>query len=344
MKRLAWLAAIPFAVACGGSDDAADPDGALPEADAAAIDAAVPTVDAAPNRGFTPPTAVTTAFELDEENGFVEVGPANWDCLGEPDAVVPTEEVISVSGRLKAFGGGEGDRVAGAQIVVFGSTDFYGTPIAGPVTTSETELDGDGNVIEPAGQYEVELDPGVTRVAFRATAEGYLDTYSLNRSFAADATDAVVNLDIVHESLADVLAALALQRQRTQGLGIIAGSVVDCDGHTVRHAIATVSPIAGELEHLPGVITFYFNGNPNSPAPQRPRLETHDDGIILIPELEPTEEYVYVQVWGFPDQAAFDSDDLQLLSELETTIPEDGLLTSALVPLFSEPSNGGDEE
>jgi hypothetical protein len=343
MKRLAWVAAMSLAAACGGGDDAADPDGA-PLADASDIDATVPTADAAPNRGFIPPVEVTTAYTV-EDGAFVEVGPANWGCIGDPDSVETTEEEVDVTGRLKEFGGGEEDRVEGAEIVVFAETDFYASTIAGPVTTSEAEEDGEGTVLDPGGEYEgITLDPGVTRVAFRATAEGYVDTYSLNRSFAADATEGTVDLDIVPESLANILAALVLGGPRTPGLGIVAGSIVDCDGNTVKHAIATVSTVAGEVEHLPGVETYYFNGNPEGPAPSPPRIDSHEDGLILIPELDPTEDFLYVQVWGFVDADALASGELELLSELETNIPDNGLLTTGLPPLAS-PANGdnGDE-
>jgi hypothetical protein len=333
MKRLAWLAAIPFAVACGGSDDdgGADPD--------ASVDVdAQPQADAEPEE-VNPISGVTAAFETDEDGNLVAVGEANWDCIGDADEAETTLNPITISGRVNEFLDRDLEDV---EIVVFDTTDFYADPIAGPVAAIDPDDDEDGLLYE-----DLVLPAGVTRVAFRVTSDQSLITFSLGQTFEADAEVAEVNLSPLADVTADTLAGAALQRGRTEGLGIVAGDVFDCDGNRVMHTIGALSTTSGELNPpVDAWRTYYFGAL----LPVAARTETQNNGRFMIPEIQPSEDPIYVQVWGYPDQSSFDNDELVLLSELETTIVADGLLTAAMRPLTGEDDgdngngngNGGD--
>ena len=320
MQRLAWLASISLvAAACGGSDDNGDTGvDASVEADAAAPQPDADTGDVNPISG------PTLAFDSDG----VEVGPANWDCLGDPDPVEETENDIEVSGQLSEFLNAALDEY---EISAFASLEFDGEPTAGPV-----ECDGDG--CDPT-EYELTIPAGVTRVAFRVETNNDLVTFTLGHSFESDATEATVNFNVVGDGTASTLAVAALRRDRTAGLGIVAGDVVDCEGNFVRHAIAALSTTSGELAPVAEAErSFYFGGQ----LPVGARTETQADGRFMIPEIT-ADELVYVQAWGYISHEDFDNDELTLLSELGIEIPEDALITSPFAPLYSEADNGGDD-
>ena len=198
MKKLAWLAPFAFApmIACGddgggGVDvDASTSLDANPGFPDASSPDAGPTTDAAPNPGFVMPSAVTAAAE-DVDGTWTEVGAANWDCLGTADDVESPAEAVTVTGTVSPFSGmGTPEPVEGGEVSLFTSTDFF----ADSVATSDP-IAGDGS-------YSIEVPAGVERVALRVDIDKYLPTFTLDQSFAADATAATVNLDAVQEQTA----------------------------------------------------------------------------------------------------------------------------------------------
>ena len=331
MKRLAWMAAISLAAACGSDDN-----GEV-EVDASTdvADAQVPEADADPgdDRDITD---VTTAYAPDEDGNLQEVGPANWDCLGEPIEVHETENDITVSGRVTEFLNNDLEDV---QVAVFDSTDFYADPIADPVNAVDPGDDEGGVVYE-----DLVVPAGVTEVIFRITTSDSLITFSRGASFDEDADQAEEDerdLGAFSDLTAGFLAGPALGGPRTDELGIVAGDVVDCDGNTVKHTIAALSTTSGELTpHDDSEGPFYFPGQ----LPDSDHTETNDNGRFMIAEIAPTEDFLFVQVWGYPDQESFDAEELVLLSEQATTIVADGLLTTAFPPLAGEPDDDDDDD
>jgi hypothetical protein len=314
MKKVAWFSAALFVAACGSDNGGGtEPDGggdvdAEAEADAEVDD-----------RDISGPT---TAFEENENGGRDEVGLANWGCLGDPDDAEETQNEIVVTGRITEF---LGNALEDVEVAVFDSNDFYADPYAGPVAAVDPDDGEDGLLYE-----DLAIPAGVTRVAFRITTSDTLITFSLGHTFEPEAETDERDVGAVGDTTAGILAGAALQGPRTQGLGIVAGDVVDCDGNTVRNAIGAMSTTSGTLTPYDNnERTFYFGGQ----LPVRANTETQADGRFLIPEIEPTEDPVYVQVWGYQDQDAYDNDELTLLSELETTIIADGLITSGFPPL-----------
>ena len=128
-----------------------------------------------------------------------------------------------------------------------------------------------------------------------------------------------------------------LGRTRTQGRGIIAGSMNDCDGNRVMHAIATVSSTSGEVDMVEDAVTSYFSAS-EFPGGIGVRTETTESGLFLIPELHESQDPVYLQVWGYPTQGDLDSGELVQLAEVETTVLGDAIITVGADPLRTDAS------
>lgn len=319
MKRLPWLAAAVLALAACPSDDDGTPDADV-----------TPDADRTPDAGENGEEISGPTVAYDEDGD--EVGDANWDCLGEPDDLEPTENEIELSGEITEFMGGDLDEV---EVAAFDDRDFFADPIAGPVTAEENGEDGE-IVFD-----ELTLPEGVGRVAIRMTAEDHLETHSLGQTFEPDATEEELEMEIIALSTADLLAQSTVDRPVTEGLGHVAGQALDCDGNALGHVVAEISTESGELEpYEDAERTFYFIGGQ---LPPQAATEADVDGQFIIPEVEPSEETLYVQVWGYPDQEAYDEGERVLLSELDTTVPPDGLVSAPLLPLAEESENGGGE-
>lgn len=323
MQLAAGLSAGLVLGACPSDDDPDEgPDAEVtPDADT--------TPDAAENGEDEVPSGVTVAFDDGQE-----VGEANWECLGDPDDIEPTENEIEVSGAIQEFMDGDLDEV---EVAAFDSRDFFDDVTAGPVTA---EAPGDeDDLVEFDG---LVLPEGQTRVAMRMTADEHVDTYSLERTFDPEATEADLEMDIIADSTADLLANQTVGDPITDGLGHVAGDALDCDGNALGHVIVEISTESGELVPYEDTErTFYFGG---SLLPASEYEETDVDGRFLIPEIEPSEDYLYVQAWGYPDEEAYENEELVLLSELETTIPPDGLVSAPFHPLRGEDENDEGEE
>jgi hypothetical protein len=303
MKLLALACSLSlFAFGCG--DDGGDDD-------TATVDAAVSS-----NPGFVPPEGVTTAW--DSQGGqWVEVGPADWSCLGTPSDDQPTAGAVTLSGAVDDFQ--TGDPVPGATVSVFPGVDFDN-----PVDTVTADANGD---------YTATLPAGTTRFGFKAEADGTLDTYLLNQVVAdPQATTAGFTVNSVSELTANALPAF-IGVTRTPGLGVLAGAMRDCDNNEVSNAIVTVSGTSGEADHLGGAETYYFSaGSTELPVRHNQQLATNSNGLFVVIEI-PIAAEAYVQVWGFQDQAALDGGDLTLLAEIPAPVVADSVITTSLEPL-----------
>lgn len=293
-----------FAFGCGGDDDGGDDD-------TPAVDAAVSA-----NPGFVPPEGPTTAWNS-EGGQWVEVGPADWSCLGTPSDDQPTAAEVTLSGPVEDFQ--TGDPVPGATVTVFAGVDFDN-----PADSVTADVNGD---------YTVTLPAGTTRFGFKAEGDGTLDTYLLNQIVAdPQATTASFTVNSVSELTANALPAF-IGVTRTPGLGVVAGAMRDCNLNEVSNAIVTVSGTSGEADHLAGAESYYFSaGSTELPVRHNQQLATNSNGLFVIIEV-PIAAEAYVQVWGYQDQAALDAGDLTLLAEIPAPVVADSVITTSLEPL-----------
>lgn len=290
-------------VACGGGDD-----------DGAAIDAGAP--DAAPpeNAGFVPPDVTTTAYQPDGTS-WTEVGPADWSCLGTPTGDEPTTVEVTITGEVLSRNS-PGDTVPGAEITAWSGNDVSATPIA--TATADAEA-----------LYSLTLPVGTTRVAYRATAPDFVDTYLLNQYYEPATAEQTETQEPVSGERADILLAL-INKSRVPGQGILAAAIRDCQGHEVAGAIATVSTVSGAVDHADGADTYYFSATATSvPVQHGGQKATNKDGRFMVIGVDPADE-IFIQVWGFLADQDPATDELTLIAELAAPSIADALVTASL--------------
>jgi hypothetical protein len=302
MWGFAALAALGSA--CGGDDDGDG--GGQPDAGQLA------------NPGFATPSVVTTAFT--KSGSWEEVGPANWSCLDTPSTDQVSTVEITVTGTVRDFQNQQ-DTVREADISAYMGNDITASPIAS--ATSDAE-----------GAFTITLPIGVERVAFKTSAAEYLDTYLLNQYFEPAVEDQEEDLEPISVSLGNALTAF-INKQRTLGLGVLAGAIRDCDGNEVEGGIATVSSTSGQPDHVTGAETYYFSAGSSSSLPVRLSQQTYTnrDGLFMVIELPPSSSEVFLQVWGFtPDQDP-ESDPLTLLAEIGSRVIADAVISASMEAL-----------
>jgi hypothetical protein len=284
-------------VACGGDGDGGDPgqDG---------------------NAGFVLPTQPTDAYR--EIDGVWErQGVANWDCLGTPTEDIPTTVDVTLSGLIRDFQ--TDDPLPEATITAYDEVDFGGSGVA----TATSDIDGN---------YSITLPAGGTRWAFKVTVEDALDTYSLNQYFQPDQAMQTDELNSVSLLTAQALPAF-IGVTRTPGLGILAGTIRDCNDDEVQGAIATVSTTRAAPTHLDGAQTYYFSALSTSlPVRHSQQLFTNTDGLFVVIELPESAE-AYLQIWGFTDEADMQDGEMTLLGEIPSPVLADSVITASMVPL-----------
>ncbi len=270
-----------------------------------------------PNEGFVLPDRPTQAFT--EVAGVWElVGDANWDCFDTPSEDSPTTIDINLTGQLQDFQT-DGD-LPDASITVYNDTNFTGPGLG----TADADEDG---------AYAVTLPAGGTRWAFKVVIEDdALDTYTLNQFFEPSVADQSETYNSVSLLTAQALPAF-IGVTRSEGLGILAGTIRDCNDNEVEGAIATVSSVRGSPEHLMGASTFYFSALSTSlPVRHSQQIFTNTDGVFVVIELPPASE-AFLQVWGFIDDADMADGELTLISEIPAPVLADAVITSSLEAL-----------
>jgi hypothetical protein len=295
---LAGLLAV-FAVACGGDDAGGDADAGLA------------------NEGFVVPTQATLAYT--EVAGVWELqGPADWSCFDTPTDDLATAAPINLTGTLRDF---QTDvERPDASITVYEDTNFSGAGVA------MGDADDDG-------LYAVTLPAGGTRWAFKVVLPGdALDTYTLNQYFEPAVTEQSEDFNSVSLLTAQALPAF-IGVTRSPGLGILAGTIRDCNDNEVEGAIATVSDTRGVPEHLDGAGTFYFSALSTSlPVRNSQQIFTNTDGVFVVIEL-PAAPQAFLQVWGFLDDADMADGEMTLIAEIPAPVLADAVITASMVPL-----------
>ena len=266
--------------------------------------------------GFATPTAVTTAYK-EVNDVWVEQGPANWSCLNTASTDVPTTTDVTLSGPVLDFQTDE--PLPLAELSLFGDDGIGSTAIA----TATTNLDGN---------YEIVLPAGGTHWAFKIVADEALDTYTLNQYFEPDTAMQEQELDSISVLTAQALPAF-IGVTRTPGLGIVAGSIRDCDDNEVFGAVAMASDTVDMPSHIDGGVSYYFSALLTSlPVRHSQQSMTNKDGRFVTIEL-PTGGQGHVQVWGFTNEADLAAGELTLLSQISAPILGDTVVSVSLKPL-----------
>jgi len=322
--HLAGLLATALTAGCNlyaESDDAVDPP-PFPDArwsiDASPIDAPPPLVDGLPPQWQ--PFAPTKA-NVQTNGAWTEVGPADWTCLNTARTDLPSTGAVPISGRVTDFQTGNG--VGATQIIAFptvGSSTILGTTASSNVPATR------GDYAMTLGQ----LPPGTTRYGFAMSATNYVSTYVLD-AYVPPGTGAVRDLELISEATATALPAfIGVTRDTTRSMAL--GPIVDCQGRHVSNAVAVVGTSSGILQPITGAQTFYFSAGSSS-LPVRPNVasSSNRDGLFVILDVPASPSTLFVQVWGYRDQAELDLRQLTLLAEL----PAPSLANTAVTATFA---------
>jgi hypothetical protein len=280
------------------------------------------TPDAGTNIGFNRPTVTLKAnMEVSEDN-WTEIGPADLTCLNTPSSDVATTVQVALSTVVRDF---QSDNlVPNAAITVFNNQD-----IDAPFQT--TAADGNAEVT-------FTIPIGTKRFGYKMIDDSALDTLLLNQKVDPNnPTQTEGSIRSVSKSTAQTLPAL-IGISRTQGTGVLAGAIRDCQDREISGFIATVTTnparTPAEIQHAPGTDTYYFSSSVGLPVRHTQKAQGSEDGLFMIVELQPIAT-AYVQVWGYIDDAALDADNLQLIGELQTQVIPDTVITGSYEPLRS---------
>lgn len=298
IKLTSLLALSLLAVACG------DDGGETPPPDAAA-----------PDIGFTKPTA-----SLKANVNEVEMGAADLSCLNTPANDVATTVNVTLSSNVRDFQ--NSSVVAMAEVTAFRNVDL--TDVLGTSTANDT---GNVTLNLTAGAN------GIKRFGFKMKHASSMDTLLLNQKLAMpnEPQQTHANIQIVSLTTATLLPAL-INKQRTPGTGVLAGSMNDCQGREISNFIATVSSTKSTVTHLAGADTYYFDPAAGLPVRHHQRGSGSADGLFMVIEMAPTAS-AYVQVWGYPTDADLAADQLKLVAELQTPVIADTVITGTYEPL-----------
>jgi hypothetical protein len=298
--RLPILASLLVAAACGGGDS--------------------PAADAPPavSHGFDKPTAPVKANNEMSPDNWVELGPANLTCLNTPAADTPTTLAVNLMTTVKDFQ--SGSPVPNAVVHAFANQD-PAAPFAGSPWTA------DGNA-----EVTITIPQGTSRFGFKMTHPDSLDTLLLNQTVQPSMANQTLSaIQSVSKTTATTLSAL-IGVSRTNGTGVLAGSMRDCDGNEMSNFIATVSGTKGEPLHLEGADSYYFSASTGLPVRHTQQAAGSKDGLFMVIEIAPNPT-AYVQVWGYKTDADLASDTLSLIAELETQVIADTVITGSYEPL-----------
>lgn len=265
------------------------------------------------NSGFVRPTETAAANQRNADGIYEPVGPADYSCLDDNAAAETTVEVALTGFVL----------------------DFQSRAPLGDVEVSlyaGSELDDalDTTTSAEDGAFALTVPAGTTRASFLTQIDRAMDTYVVQQPFQPDAAEQMIDLPSVSTNTAQALPAL-IGILRTEGTGIVAGSVRDCQGDLVSNVVAALSSRRGAAAHVGGATTFYFSGTFTSlPVEHEDRLSTNVDGLFALIEVPP--EDAFIQVWGFLDGQDPAADALTLLAEIPAPVRADAVVTVAAQP------------
>jgi hypothetical protein len=286
----------------------------------------MPMVDAKPDDiGFNKPNAPLMANDEVGDNNWVEQGPADLSCLNTPSADVATANEITINTQVTDFQSGNAN--PGVSVTVFMNQDV-GSPLGAAATSDDS------------GNLTIALPAGVKRFGYKMvdTADS-LDTLLLNQVMenSTMTPQNVGDIQIVSKATAATLPAL-IGVSRTEGTGVLAGAMRDCEGFEISNFIATVSSTSGANNTPPtfldGVDTYYFSASVGLPVRHSQQAQASKDGLFMAIEMQPNPT-AYVQIWGYKTMADVTSDNLTLIAELRTSVIAETVITGSYEPLRS---------
>lgn len=295
--------------------DAAPPDSALPAATCSPLAPAGGGGGGA-NLHFVQPAAVTEAYQDLGGGNWQLVGPANWSCLGDGIPEAFPNDPVGAAGQVLDFQ--TGDPVPNAQVTVTECAD----------RANQLDLATSG----ANGDFTLDVAVRISRWNLSVTATDYLDTFSANLPVLGTAGAQDLDLRPVSTLTANALPAF-IGAVRSPGLGLMIGTIVDCDGNRVANAVATVSAQSGVVDHLVSAETYYFSALSTSlPVRATQQAVSNDDGLFMVLELSPTPA-AFVQVWGFVDGQTPGIDPLTLISQVALPILADSFVFAHMDPI-----------
>src|SRR3569623_1158763 len=131
------------------------------------------------------------------------------------------------------------------------------------------------------------------------TAEGQFPTFLLNQYVKPDAPAATTDppsIQSVSNSTAALLPAL-IGQTRTQGTGVGAGALRDCQGHEISNFVVTVSSTSMTQTPIAGAEAFYFSLSPELPVHHKQAESAAANGLFMVIQL-PTSPMPGSFVWS----------------------------------------------
>jgi hypothetical protein len=276
-----------------------------------------PSVDAAPKDiGFTNPTAPLKANREVSTDNWEELGPADLECLNTPANDPPTSVAVSLSTLVRDF---QSDNLVPNSTV----TAFRGQD---PTMIFDTKTSDQNAAVT------FTIPVGVARFGYKMVSDSALDTLLLNQKVKPDmATQTLSSIKSVSKTTAQTLPAL-IGVSRTDGTGVLAGAIRDCQDREISNFIATVSTTKGTVTHAAGSDTYYFSPTVGLPVRHSQQKHGSKNGLFMIIELQPAPT-AYVQVWGYRTDADVVANKLELIAELQTNIIAETVITGSYEPL-----------
>ena len=271
--------------------------------------------DAPKDVGFAKPTMSVHANNQGSDDSWSDVGPADLTCLNTPTADLATTVQVTLTSTVKDFQ--SGNAVPAAKVTAFKNVDDTNT------FDSQT-ADANGNVT-------VTIPSGVTRFGFEMTVDTALPTLLLNQYIDPNmATQSIDKIQSVSDATAATLPAL-IGETRVQGTGVVAGTLRDCQKREISNFVATVSSTPTTATSISGAEAYYFSASVNLPVHHNQQEAASMNGIFMVIQL-PTAPTAYVQMWGYPTDAAVGGD-MTLLSQLAVPVLADTVITGSFEPL-----------
>ena len=239
--------------------------------------------DDPPNTGFTLPTAPLVATG----SGGAMLAPA-IGC----GPIVPTTSTHAVTVNGEVIDYLMTTKGIAATIAVYNADDF-----ANPIVTATSAANG---------AYSVQIPTAMPDLLYaKITATDYLDIYDWN--LRPDLTQPIIskyNVPLITADERDQLYGLVRVTPDPKK-STLAAVALDCNKNPLQHAVAVISTVSGKRSFLPGAQVFYTAAG-MYPVPELTSVQadTNDNGTIAILNITVTKQ-VFLQVWGFPDDAAF---------------------------------------
>jgi hypothetical protein len=276
-----------------------------------------PGIDAPPKDiGFTNPVASLKANREVSTDNWEEIGPADLSCLGTPAADPPTTVAVALSTLVRDF---QSDNLVPSSTV----TAFRG---------QDTTMVFDTKTSDQNAAITFNIPIGVTRFGYKMVSDSALDTLLLNQKVKPDMpTQTEGSIRSVSKTTAQTLPAL-IGVSRTEGTGVLAGAIRDCQDREISNFIATVSTTKGTVTHAAGTDTYYFSPTVGLPVRHSQQKHGSKNGLFMIIELQPAPT-AYVQVWGYKTDADMTANKLELIAELQTNVIADTVITGSYEPL-----------